>query len=70
MSHASKALAFVALLVPSLVAAQTYPSKSDPRSNLRPGRHDAGEAAKNMRLVSTAPKAAVHDTARGLAFIN
>ena len=61
---------FVALLVlPSLLAAQTYPPK-DARSNLRPGRLDAGEAALNMRLVSFTPKAAMFDTARGLTFIN
>jgi LVIVD repeat-containing protein len=50
-------------------AAQTYPPK-DARSNLKPGRLDAGEAALNMRLVSFTPKAAMFDTARGLTFIN
>ncbi|MGI8843381.1 MAG: LVIVD repeat-containing protein [Gemmatimonadaceae bacterium] len=58
------------LLVPPVVAAQTYPSNKDPRTTLAPGRHDAGIAILNMRLVSATPKAAVHDTARGLAFIN
>ena len=59
-----------ALLVPSLLGAQTYPTNKDPRSRLAPGRHDAGIAIENMRLVAAAPKAAVHDTSRGLAFIN
>jgi hypothetical protein len=58
------------LIVPSLLAAQTYPSTKDPRSNLKSGRLDAGEAAKNMRLVSFTPKPAEFDTARGLTFIN
>ena len=64
-------IALVALLgVPSLVAAQTYPSGKDPRSGLKSGRFDAGVAAKNMRLVSFSPKPAQFDTARGLTFIN
>jgi hypothetical protein len=59
-----------ALLLPAVLAAQTYPTNKDPRSRLKPGRHDAGIAIENMRLVSATPKAAVHDTASGLAFIN
>ena len=43
---------------------------TDPRSNLKPGRLDAGVAASNMRLVSFSPKPAQFDTARGLTFIN
>ncbi len=58
------------LMVPSLLAAQTYPSSQDPRSGLKPGRLDAGVAASNMRLVSFSPKPAAFDTARGLTFIN
>src|SRR5579872_320940 len=58
------------MVVPALVSAQTYPSTSDPRSSLKPGRFDAGEAASNMRLVSFSPKPAQFDTARGLTFIN
>ena len=58
------------LLVPTLLAAQTYPTNKDPRSRLAAGRHDAEIAIQNMRLVSATPKAAVHDSARGLAFIN
>ncbi|MGE5729947.1 MAG: LVIVD repeat-containing protein [Gemmatimonas sp.] len=64
-------LALVALLgVPSIVPAQTYPSASDPRNGLKPGRFDAGVAAKNMRLVSFSRKPAQFDTTRGLTFIN
>ena len=58
------------IVVPSLLAAQTYPSSQDPRSGLKPGRLDAGVAAQNMRLVSFSPKPAAFDTARGLTFIN
>jgi hypothetical protein len=72
MPFARRAFAFVAplVLLPAFVAAQTYPSKDDPRSKLKPGRLDAGEAAKNMRLVSFTPKPAEFDTAKGLTFIN
>ena len=72
MHFARSAFALVAplLIIPSLLAAQTYPSKDDPRSKLKPGRLDADTAAKNMRLVSFTPKAAAFDTARGLTFIN
>ncbi|HYC51254.1 MAG TPA: hypothetical protein VEB19_09130 [Gemmatimonadaceae bacterium] len=70
MSFARRLIAVAApLLLPSLLAAQTYPPR-DARSNLKPGRLDAGEAALNMRLVSFSQKAAIHDTARGLTFIN
>ena len=55
---------------PALVSAQTYPSAADPRSNLKPGRFDAGEAASGMRLVSFSRKPPQFDSARGLAFIN
>ena len=58
------------LLLPSLLVAQTYPTNKDPRTTLAPGRHDAGIAIQNMRLVSATPKAAAHDTSSGLAFIN
>ena len=58
------------VLVPAVLAAQTYPSTTDPRSGLKPGRFDAGTAAENMRLVSFSPKPAAFDTARGLTFIN
>ncbi|HSU97520.1 MAG TPA: hypothetical protein VLI40_09835 [Gemmatimonadaceae bacterium] len=58
------------IVVPSILAAQTYPSGNDPRNGLKPGRLDAGVAAENMRLVSFSPKPAAFDTARGLTFIN
>src|SRR5215468_453474 len=66
-----KLIGLVAALVgPALLPAQTYPTAEDPRSNLKPGRLDAGTAASNMRLVSFSPKPAQFDTARGLNFIN
>ena len=58
------------LVAPALASAQSYPSASDPRSNLKPGRFDAGEATSGMRLVSFSRKPAQFDTARGLTFIN
>ncbi len=58
------------VLVPTLTSAQTYPSKTDPRSTLKPGRFDAETAALNMRLVSFSKKPAEFDTARGLTFVN
>ncbi len=72
MHLARRAFALVAplIIVPSLLAAQTYPSNKDPRSGLKPGRTDAGEAAKNMRLVSNTPKPADFDSTRGLTFVN
>jgi len=36
---------FATLVVPALLSAQTYPTAADPRSNLKPGRFDAGTAA-------------------------
>ena len=71
MHRARRALAFLApLMLPALLAAQTYPSTKDPRSGLKPGRLDGGTAERNMRLVSFSGKAAAFDTARGLTFIN
>ena len=70
MSFARRIVALIAVFaLPSLLTAQTYPPR-DARSNLKPGRYDAGEAALNMRLVSFTPKAEIFDTAQGLAFIN
>ncbi|HEU4827681.1 MAG TPA: hypothetical protein VFT04_00665 [Gemmatimonadales bacterium] len=67
-----RAFALVAslLVVPSILASQTYPGSDDPRAGLKPGRLDAGVATHNMRLVSFSPKPAEFDTARGLTFIN
>ena len=71
MRSSSKLISLIAtLVVPALVSAQSYPSAADPRSNLKPGRFDAGTAASNMRLVSFTPKPAQFDSSRGLAFIN
>ena len=71
MRSSSKLIGLMATLVaPTLLAAQTYPSASDPRSTLKPGRFDAGVAASNMRLMSFSPKPAQFDTVRGLTFIN
>ena len=69
MRSVLRLVSLASVVVPTLLAAQTYPPK-DARSNLKPGRYDAGEAALNMRLVSFTPKAAMFDTAQGLAFIN
>ena len=63
-------LSLATVVAPALASAQTFPSKSDPRSNLKPGRFDAGTAAENMRLVSFSPKPAQFDTVRGLTFVN
>jgi hypothetical protein len=71
MRSSGKLIGLVAtLVVPALLSAQSYPSATDPRSNLKPGRLDAGVAASNLRLVSFSPKPAQFDSARGLTFIN
>jgi LVIVD repeat-containing protein len=71
MPLARRVFALVApLVLPSLLAAQTYPNTKDPRSGLKPGRLDAATAASGMRLVSFSEKPAQFDTSRGLAFIN
>jgi hypothetical protein len=45
-------------LAPALLAAQTYPPGNDPRDGLKAGLHDAGEAAKGMKLVGHTGKPA------------
>ena len=50
-------LAAVLSLAPAL-GAQTYPPGGDPRDNLKAGLHDAGEAAKGMKLVGHTGKPA------------
>jgi hypothetical protein len=71
MHFARRMFALVALLIlPPILAAQTYPSNKDPRTGLKSGRFDAGVAILNMRLVSFSKKPAELDTARGLTFIN
>lgn len=58
-------------LTASVVQAQTYPTGSDPRNNLKPGKgNDAEVAAKGLKLVSFTGKPAQFDSASGLAFIN
>ena len=52
LSRTMYALVASLIVVPSILAAQTYPSGNDPRNGLKPGRLDAGVAASNMRLVS------------------
>ena len=63
-------LLLATVVAPTLLSAQSYPSKTDPRSTLKSGRFDAGEAASNMRLVSFSKKPAQFDTVQGLKFIN
>lgn len=58
------------IALPAMLVAQTYPSKDDPRSNLKSGRLDAGEASKGMKLVSFTGKPPAFDSARGLTFVN
>jgi hypothetical protein len=71
MRSSCKLIGLVAtLIVPALVSAQSYPSATDPRSNLKPGRFDAGSAESGMHLVSFSRKPAQFDTSRGLTFIN
>ena len=60
----------LASAIPSMLAAQTYPNREDPRSQLSPGRTDAETAQKGMRLVSNTKKAEPFDTTRGLTFAN
>ena len=57
-------------VVPTIVSAQTYPTSKDPRSNLKPGRYDAGIAISNMKQVSHVKKPAAFDSAAGLKYIN
>ena len=71
MRSSSRLIGLIATaVVPMLLSAQTYPSATDPRSKLKPGRLDAGVAAKGMRQASFSKKAAPFDTVRGLTFIN
>ena len=70
MYFSRRAFALAFLCLGTVAAAQTYPNPRDPRSNLKAGKTDAGEAARNMRLVSTASKPAEFDTSRGLTFAN
>jgi hypothetical protein len=57
-------------VVPTVASAQTYPTTVDPRTDLKPGRFDAGIAIRNMKHVSFVKKPAAFDSAAGLKFIN
>ena len=47
MRSSCKLIGLIATLVaPALLSAQTYPSTADPRSNLKPGRFDAGDGGE------------------------
>ena len=63
-------LTLATAVAPALASAQSFPSSADPRTNLKPGRFDAGVAAENMKLLSFSPKPAEFDTVRGLTFVN
>jgi hypothetical protein len=67
---AAVATATSLLVGTAMLGAQTYPRGGDPRDGLKPGLGEAGVAIQGMRLLSTAPKAAPFDTARGLTFVN
>jgi hypothetical protein len=73
MKHARRsgvlALSLALCAAPALFA-QTYPTGSDPRNNLKYGFLDAETAASGMRLVSFSRKPAAFDTLQGLTFIN
>lgn len=64
------AVAVPALVAPSAIPAQTYPTNKDPRSTLKPGRFDAGIAISNMKQVAFGKKPAGFDTTQGLKFVN
>ncbi len=71
MQNARKLVVLAATIaLPALLGAQTYPSTTDPRSTLKPGRFDAGVAASNMKLVASPHTPAQFDSTRGLTFIN
>jgi hypothetical protein len=60
----------LALCAAPALFAQTYPTGTDPRNNLKYGFLDAATAASGMRLVSFTRKPAAFDTLQGLTFIN
>ena len=46
MRSSCRLLGLIATIVaPTILSAQTYPSAADPRTNLKPGRFDAGVAS-------------------------
>ena len=52
------ATAAALLTATTTLTAQSYPKGGDPRDGLKSGVADAGQAAKGMRLLATAPKPA------------
>lgn len=64
------ALAAMLLAAAPAVSAQSYPPGTDARDGLGPGLSHPGVALSGMRLLSTAPKAPVFDSIRGLTFVN
>jgi len=64
------ATAAALLTATTTLTAQSYPKGGDPRDGLKAGVADAGQAAKGMRLLATAPKPAPFDSVRGLTFVN
>src|SRR5256885_14813275 len=54
--RASWTIICLMLSVAAVTAQQAPTSKSDPRIGLKPGLHDAGEAAFNMERMSSLPK--------------
>jgi len=64
------ATAAALLTATTTLTAQSYPKGGDPRDGLKSGVADAGQAAKGMRLLATAPKPAPFDSVRGLTFVN
>ncbi len=74
VSHGARitapAFLFALAAATSSLGAQTYPSATDPRNDLKPGLRDAGIAISGMTLLSTTAKPAVFDSVRGLTFVN
>jgi hypothetical protein len=62
------AAALLAAAAPA--GAQTYPTGTDPRDALAPGRLNGGIATKGLSQVSFTTKPAQFDSTRGLTFVN
>ncbi len=63
-------IAAMAVGTTTAIAAQTYPSGTDPRDGLGIGLDHPGISMSGMRLVSVMPKPEVFDSVRGLTFVN
>src|SRR5690606_20773150 len=73
MKQISSGIALAAVMVAGTtvnLAAQSYPTGTDPRDGLGPGMEHPGVSMSGMRLVSAAPKPEVFDSVRGLTFVN